>query len=151
MTEELEPEQGRYTRGRFVQQQKRNRQRQERLDISKAKTMIAADQLNRDRAQCEAFRVKMRKILDVYAKVIEQSTDLGELQVWAAGCLTIIEVTEKMDTLSANWKELRLAFGHDSKTVTRKSVGHDFDNRLARALEEHNALELKRLEDAATH
>jgi hypothetical protein len=90
--------------------------------------------------ECDAFRTKMRLLLNAYAKVFEESTDLGHLRVWACGALAFIETTNVPKLMYAAWSDLRLAFGHDSRTVVKKVAGADFDNRLAAALEEFNQL-----------
>lgn len=130
----------------------RARDERNRLKTEATMRRIEAEEDARaqEAAECDAWRARMRPLLDAYTKTLNDSTDLGELRVWATGELAVVEETSSMKLLQTAWSELRLAFGHDSKTITKRIIGSDFEPRLMKALEDFALLEKSRLEAPPT-
>lgn len=119
----------------------RHARAQAKIDAAKKRVESEEAARKAEKEECDAWRTRMRLMLDAYARTLSETTDLAERKVWAFGALTIIEMTSSMKLLSDNWEKLRLAFGHDSKTITQKVIGSDFEERLAKALDEFESIE----------
>lgn len=80
-------------------------------------------------AQCEAYRDRIRPVLDNYRGKMAENPDMVELNTLTGMVLAEIESFDDPRHIRRAMTDLRLAWGHDSRTI-RHEKGGDLESKL---------------------